>query len=65
MIKFLTYLALLSTSMVQAQEGEKPPEPCIDNEITEEVCSRTIKQSSNKPRSGTSMEMTYWVSLID
>ena len=68
MIKLLTtYLVALSISTsiveVQAQEGEKPPEPCINDEITEIVCSRTIKQSSNKPKSGTSMELTYWVSL--
>ena len=63
MIKRLTQLALLSTSFVTAQEGEIPPEKCVDDTITEVVCSRSVTQQSTKPASKNYMTMTYWVTL--
>mgnify|MGYP006081288985 CR=1 FL=1 len=72
MLKLLTYLALISTSFVQGQPGEKPPPACPDTIVlepftpTEEVCSRTIEISANKPKpKKTTLTMQYWVNLED
>ena len=62
MITGLLIIVLLGHT--SAQEGEVAPKKCPDNTITDEVCTRVIKQYSNNP-SGQMIEMTYWVTLED